>query len=193
MYEYISGKLVELNPAYAIIDNNGIAFYVSISLQTFSHLKEGETCKLLIHQVIREDANLLFGFFNKQEREIFRNLISVSGIGANTARMILSSLSPEEIQSAIIAANVNLLKSVKGIGLKSAQRIIIDLKDKIGKIDESSQIFVEESNTIRNEALSALVTLGFPKKAAEKAIEKLLKENSELDIETLVKLALKSL
>lgn len=193
MFEYISGKIVELNPAYAIIDNNGIAYYISISLQTYSELSEGESGKLLIHQVIREDANLLFGFHGKQEREIFRNLISVSGIGANTARMILSSLSPEEIQHAIISANVNVLKSIKGIGLKSAQRIIVDLKDKIGKIDESTQIFVEESNTIRNEALSALVTLGFPKKAAEKAIDKLMKENSEMNIETLVKLALKSL
>jgi len=193
MYEYISGKLIELNPAYAIIDNNGIAFYVSISLQTYSNLHEGESCKLLIHQVIREDAHLLFGFYNKHEREIFRNLISVSGIGASTARMVLSSLSPEEIQQAIITANVNVLKSVKGIGLKSAQRIIIDLKDKIGKVDELSHLFVEENNTIRNEALSALVTLGFPKNAAEKSIDKLLKENSELNIETLVKLALKSL
>ena len=193
MYEYISGKLIELNPAYAIIENNGIAFYVSISLQTYSHLHEGESCKLLIHQVIREDAHLLFGFYNKHEREIFRNLISVSGIGASTARMVLSSLSPEEIQQAIITANVNVLKSVKGIGLKSAQRIIIDLKDKIGKVDELSHLFVEENNTIRNEALSALVTLGFPKNAAEKSIDKLLKENSELNIETLVKLALKSL
>jgi holliday junction DNA helicase RuvA len=193
MYEYISGKLIELNPAYAIIDNNGIAFYISISLQTYSQLQEGESCKLLIYQVIREDANLLFGFFSVRERDIFKNLISVSGIGANTARMMLSSLSPEEIQQAILSANVNVLKSVKGIGLKSAQRVIIDLKDKIGKIDESPQIFVEESNTIRNEALSALVTLGFPKNAAEKAIDKILKDNPDLNIETLVKLALKSI
>jgi holliday junction DNA helicase RuvA len=193
MFEYISGKLVELNPAYAIIDNGGIAYYVSISLQSYSNLTEVDECKLFIHQVVREDANLLFGFYDKQEREIFRSLISVSGIGANTARMILSSLSPGEIQEAITTGNVNALKSVKGIGLKSAQRIIIDLKDKMGKIDETAEIFFEQSNTIRDESLSALVTLGFPKKTAEKAVDKLLKENSDLTIETLVKLALKSL
>lgn len=193
MYEFIKGKIAELNPAYVIIDNNGVGYYISISLQTYSELLEKEEEKLFIHHVVREDAELLFGFISTNERAVFRQLISVNGVGANTARMMLSSLTSEEIKGAILTGNVSVLKSVKGIGLKSAQRIIVDLKDKIGKVDEDQQIFLEQSNTIKDEALSALVTLGFPKKLAEKAIEKLLQEDKDLTIEEVVKKALKSL
>ena len=193
MYEFIKGKITELNPAYVIIDNNGVGYYISISLQTYSELLEKEKEKLFIHHVVREDAELLFGFISTNERAVFRQLISVNGVGVSTARIMLSSLTSEEIKGAILTGNVSVLKSVKGIGLKSAQRIIVDLKDKIGKVDEDQQIFLEQSNTIKDEALSALVTLGFPKKLAEKAIEKLLQEDKDLTIEEVVKKALKSL
>jgi Holliday junction DNA helicase RuvA len=135
MYEYIQGKVTELNPASVVIDNQGIGYLVQISLNTYSALSGKEQAIVFIHQVIREDAHILFGFYNKTEREVFRLLLSVSGIGANTARMILSSMSPMEIKEAILSGNVTQLNAIKGIGLKTAQRIIVDLKDKIGKTD----------------------------------------------------------
>ncbi|MCK4663707.1 MAG: Holliday junction branch migration protein RuvA [Bacteroidales bacterium] len=193
MYEYIKGKLVELTPTYAILETNGIGYFINISINSYSQLSNQENCILYIHQVIREDTNTLFGFFNKNEREIFRYLISVSGIGANTARMMLSSLSPVEIQQAIISSNVTLLKSVKGIGAKSAQRIIIDLKDKLGKVSDSDDIFVSQDNTIKEETLSALMMLGFTKKSIEKVLDKLLISNKDLSVEELIKLSLKQL
>ena len=193
MYEYIKGKLVELTPTYAIIETNGIGYFINISINSYSQLSNQENCILYIHQVIREDTNILFGFFNKNEREIFRYLISVSGIGANTARMMLSSLSPVEIQQAIISNNVTLLKSVKGIGAKSAQRIIIDLKDKLGKVSDSDDIFISQDNTIKEETLSALIMLGFTKKSIEKILDKLLINNKNLSVEELIKLSLKQL
>lgn len=193
MFEYIKAQLVELNPAYAVMDNNGLAYFISISLNTYSQLKEGEETTLFLEQIIREDANLLYGFFDKSEREIFRLLISVSGIGANTARMMLSSLNTNEIKNAIETGNVNVLKSIKGIGLKTAQRTIIDLKDKIGKADVGENILEPSHNTIRDEALSALVMLGFNKSAIEKTLDKITKSNNNLSVEELIKQALKNL
>ncbi len=145
MYEYIQGQLIELNPAYAIIDTGNIAYFINISLNTYSSLEGKEGAKLYLHHVVREDAQLFFGFMEKQERELFRQLITVSGIGSNTARMMLSSLQPIELKTAILEANVNVLKSVKGIGLKTAQRVIIDLKDKIAKGDSSGVHDIPES------------------------------------------------
>ncbi|MDP3431738.1 MAG: Holliday junction branch migration protein RuvA, partial [Bacteroidota bacterium] len=152
-----------------------------------------ETAKLYIHQVIREDAHLLYGFYAETERELFRMLISVSGIGSNTAIMMFSSLSPDEIRSAILTENVNLLKSIKGIGIKTAQRVIIDLKDKVGKSPASEQIVASADNTLRNEALSALIMLGFAKKPVEKELDKILIANPKQSVESVIKQALKSL
>lgn len=193
MYEYISGEIVDLTPACVIIETANIGYFINISVNTYSCLSGKQNCKLFLHQIIRDDAHLLFGFINLQERFVFRSLISVSGIGANTARMMLSSMTPDEIRNAIVESNVILLKSIKGIGAKTAQRIIIDLRDKLGKLDGSDEIFVSQSNTIREEALSALVTLGFAKKDVEKAIDKVLKEKSDCTVEELVKLSLKNL
>ncbi len=193
MFEYIKAKLVELSPTHAIMDNNGLAYFINISLNTYSQLKEGEQTILFLQQIVREDAHLLFGFADKVEREIFRLLITVSGIGANTARMMLSSLNTSEIKSAIETENVNVLKSIKGIGLKTAQRVIIDLKDKIGKTEVGEDIFTAMGNTKREEALSALVMLGFNKPAIEKVLDKITSESADISVEELIKHALKRL
>jgi len=192
MYEYIQGKISELTPANVIIDNQGVGYFINISLNTYSALSGKEQAIVFIHQVVREDAHLLFGFYNKSERQIFRHLISVSGIGANTARMMLSSLSPSEIQEAIMSGNVKLLNSIKGIGAKTAQRIIIDLKDKVGKSEISGDFLLTQSNTNRDEALSALVMLGFTKNSVDKILDKLIKDTPNAEVEELVKKALKS-
>ncbi len=193
MYDYIQGKIIENTPAYAVIESNNIGFFINISIGTYSLLNEKKEAKLYIHQVIREDAHLLFGFFEKTEREMFLQLISVSGVGANTARVILSSLSVEEVKKAITAGEVNILKSVKGIGAKSAQRIIVDLRDKVTKIDTTDDIFADKDNTIKIEALSALVMLGFVKKQIEKVLDKVLLEEQNITVEELVKKSLKLL
>ncbi len=193
MFEYINAKLVELTPTHAIMDNNGLAYFINISVNTYSQLKEGEQTTLFLQQIVREDAHLLFGFADKVEREVFKLLITVSGIGANTARMMLSSLSTAEIKSAIETGNVNVLKSIKGIGLKTAQRVIIDLKDKIGKTEAGEDIFAASGNTKREEALSALVMLGFNKPAIEKVLDKITSESTEISVEELIKQALKRL
>lgn len=193
MFEYIKAKLVELSPTHAIMDNNGLAYFINISLNTYSQLKESEQTTLFLQQIVREDAHLLFGFADKTEREIFKLLITVSGIGANTARMMLSSLSTAEIKSAIETGNVNVLKSIKGIGLKTAQRVIIDLKDKIGKAEVGEDILAPLNNTKREEALSALVMLGFNKPAIEKVLDKITNESPDFSVEELIKLALKRL
>jgi len=194
MYEYITGKVVEKNPSYVVVELQGIGYFINISLHTYSLLEENTMVKLYIHQVIREDAHLFFGFFSKSEREIFRLLISVSGIGSNTARVILSSLTASEIQKAILNENVNLLKTIKGIGIKTAQRLILDLKDKVAKIDGSEQtIAISQADAAKEEALSALVMLGFQKNAAEKVLDKLIETDSKMKIEDLVKKALKML
>jgi len=193
MYEYIQGKIADLTPASVVIDNNGVGYFIHISLNTYSGLAGKEQAVVFIHQVVREDAHLLFGFVNKSERDIFRHLISVSGVGANTARMILSSLSPAEIKDAIVNGNIKLLSGIKGIGAKTAQRIVVDLSDKIGKAEFAGEILLSANNTNREEALSALVMLGFTKSAVEKVLVKLLKDNPKADVEGLVKQALKSL
>jgi Holliday junction DNA helicase RuvA len=191
MYEFIEGDIIEKNPAYAIIYISGISYFINISLTTYGQIQNLNHGRLYIHQIIREDAHILFGFYTKLEREIFRMLISVSGIGANTARVMLSSLSPEEIQNAIVGGKVDILKSVKGIGAKSAQRIIVDLRDKMGK--EEAEIFEIRDNTIKEQALSALTVLGFSKNTVDKVLNKILTEEDNLEVEDLIKKALKRL
>jgi len=193
MYEYISGKIIEITPTYAVVDCNGMGYIVNITLSTYSKLNKTEIVKLYLHYVVREDAQLFFGFFSKQEREIFRFLISVNGVGPNTARMMLSSLSAEEIQKAIMSDNVVQLKSIKGIGQKTAERIIVDLRDKIAKTDDFDENFSQQHNTIRQEALSALLMLGFQRNITEKTIDKIIVENKNATAEELVKIALKQL
>ena len=193
MFEYIKGAIASLKPSHIILEANSVGYFVNISLHTFTELQGKENIKLYIHQVIREDAHVLYGFFAETERELFRMLISVSGIGSNTAIMMFSSLSPEEVRNAILNEDVNLLKSIKGIGIKTAQRVIIDLKDKVGKSPASEQIMVSADNTLRNEALSALIMLGFAKKPAEKELDKILANNPKQSVESVIKQALKSL
>jgi Holliday junction DNA helicase RuvA len=203
MYEYIQGKLVEINPAYAVIDTGGTGFILHITLNTYTKINGLETCKLYAHQVVREDAHILFGFADPEERELFRLLISVSGVGPNTARLLLSSLNISELKEAIVTGHVGILKSVKGIGEKSAQRIIVDLKDKIDRAVASPQKVDFSHNTIREESLSGLVILGFPKKVAEKAVDEVIKELRHLivteneapavSVERIIKEALKRL
>jgi Holliday junction DNA helicase RuvA len=193
MYEYIEGQIDEINPAQLVIDANGVGYAVHISLNTFSSLNGKKEARVFTHLIVREDAHLLYGFSSRSERELFRSLLSVNGVGAATALMMLSSLSPDEIVSAISTENVNLLKSVKGIGLKTAQRIIIDLKDKLSKVPATGQILIPSDNTIQNEALSALVMLGFSRKDAEKAVGGILTGMPDAAVETVIKQALKRL
>ncbi|HPT30625.1 MAG TPA: Holliday junction branch migration protein RuvA [Prolixibacteraceae bacterium] len=193
MYEYIQGEIDELNPAYLVLQCGGVGYALHISLNTFSALQGSTSAKVYTHFIIREDAHLLYGFATTSERELFRNLLSVNGVGAATALMMLSSLSPDEIIAAIASENVGLLKSVKGIGIKTAQRIIIDLKDKVGKAALPEQILIPADNTIRNEALSALVMLGFARKDADAALGKVMKENPGITVEAVIKLTLKRL
>ncbi len=193
MFEYLKGHVVEHTHTYTIVDINGIGYFVNISLNTYSQIKKDTKATIYLHQIVRDDAHILYGFADKIEREIFRLLISVSGIGANTARMILSSLSPNEVVQTIEEGNVNVLKSVKGIGLKTAQRVIIDLKDKIGKAETEHDILTLPNNTKRNEALSALEMLGFNKTAIEKVLDKIIDKNKEQTVEELIKLSLKKL
>lgn len=193
MFEYIKGAVAVLKPSHVILEANSVGYFITISLNTYTQLHGHETIKLFIHQIIREDAHLLFGFATESERELFRMLISVNGIGSNTAIMMFSSLSPDEIRNAILLDNVNLLKSIKGIGIKTAQRVIIDLKDKVGKSAGSEQIVGSADNTLRNEALSALLMLGFAKKPVEKELDKILAANPAQSVENVIKQALKSL
>ncbi len=193
MYESITGKITEITPTFVIVECNGIGYQIHISLSTYTQIQTSKEIKLLLHLIVREDAHLLYGFFNKLERDIFRLLISVSGIGANIARMMLSSLTPAEIQQAILDNDVSLLTSIKGVGTKSAQRIILDLKDKLSRVAVSDEIFTYKDNRIKDEALSALVMLGFSKSAVEKTIQKILSENKDIVVEDLIKRALKSL
>ena len=193
MFEYIEGKIDELNPAFVVIDNQGVGYFVNISLTTYQSISTLKNIRIYIHQVVREDAHLLFGFFTKSERSVFRSLISVSGVGANTARMMLSSMNPEAIQEAILSEDVNLLKTIKGIGAKSAQRIIVELKDKIGEPEKSGELIAPKDNTLQEEALSALVMLGFNKSAVEKVLSKLLISGNNYTVEGLIKEALQKL
>ncbi|MGM0635551.1 MAG: Holliday junction branch migration protein RuvA [Bacteroidota bacterium] len=193
MITQLKGKLVEKNPTYVVIECHGVGYFVNISLHSFDLIPDQENITLYTHLHIREDAHTLYGFVEKPEREVFRKLISVSGIGASTARLMFSSLSPKEIIQAIAQGDVDTIKSVKGIGAKTAQRVIIDLKDKIDKVETDSDILTFKSNTNRDEALSALETLGYTKKQAEKVIAKIVKAEPDASSETIIKLALKNL
>ena len=197
MIEYLNGQIIELNPAHVVLDLNGVGYFIHISLNTYSALSGQKQVRLHIHEVIREDAHSLYGFYNFEERELFRMLISVSGVGANTGVLFLSSLSVSELKMAILSGDVNKLKGVKGIGLKTAQRLIVELKDKLEKEPQTAQnsadIFRTLNNTTREEALSALVTLGFVKKNAEKVLDKILRSDPEKTVEQLIKDALKQM
>lgn len=198
MIEYIKGEIAEITPALAVIDCNGIGYAVNISLNTYSAIQGKHSIKLYIHEAIREDAHVLYGFSTKQERELFLLLISVSGIGGNTARMILSALSPAELCNVISSGNDKLLKSVKGIGLKTAQRIIVDLKDKIAStgmetVSGSIASLSPANSEIHDEAIAALTMLGFAQAPSQKVVSAILKEDSTLSVENVIKLALKRL
>jgi Holliday junction DNA helicase RuvA len=194
MISYIEGKLIEKTPTYAIIDCAGVGYSLNISLNTYSKITDDKICKLYAYLSIKEDAHTLFGFYEQSEKQLFLNLISVSGVGAGTARMILSSLTPPEIHTAISSGNVATLQKIKGIGLKSAQRIIVDLRDKFIKEGFTSEILTPENNKVKEEALSALLMLGFAKNTAEKALERVIKIDGEnLLVEQLIKGALKFL
>lgn len=193
MITHIEGRLVEKNPTEVIIDCNGVGYFVNISLHTFSQLPVSENVKLFTHLLVREDSQTLYGFSGKTEREIFRLLISVSGIGASIARTMLSSLSPQQVAEAIASEDVGTIQSVKGIGSKTAQRAVLDLKDKIIKVYGLDDVSVISSNTNKNEALSALETLGFARKQVEKVCDKILKEQPEASVEEIIKQALKNL
>ena len=193
MIDYITGTVTELNPAFAVVECNGIGYGINISLNTFSALEKDTSCRILIHEAIREDAHLLYGFATADERDLFRQLITVSGVGAGTARMMLSSVTPSDLREAIISGNVAILKGVRGIGLKTAQRIIVDLKDKIGKHAGAGEILTFSDNTAREEALSALVMLGFARSSVLKVIDNILRENKKLQVEEIVRKALKLL
>lgn len=194
MITHIDGILEEKNPAYAIIDVNGIGYMLNISLNTFSALPEKGRVRLFTHLSIREDAHVLFGFHSKEEREMFRHLISVSGVGPSTARIVLSGMTSSECASAIVNEDVSTFKNVKGIGAKTAERIIVDLKNKVDADLVVGEKLFGSNNTIKNEALSALVVLGVDKKKADKIISKALADNDDdLTVEDLVKLTLKSL
>ena len=190
MITHIKGKLIEKTPTYVVIDCNGIGYKLNISLQTYSNIKE-ENCSLFTHFSVKEDAHTLYGFSDEHERKLFRNLISVSGVGPSTAQVVLSTFTPQETCQYIISADVAALQSVKGIGGKTAQRIIIDLKDKLGKGITATDIPLYQNNDLRSEALSALIALGFSKKVAEQKIDNTLKKSTDdLSVEALVKSAL---
>lgn len=195
MLNHIEGRLVEKTPTYAVIETGGVGYILQISLNTFSKIGENEKCKLYVEQLyVRDDMPRTFGFADIAERTLFRHLVSVSGVGGTSALLMLSSLSAAEIQTAIATGNVALIKSVKGIGEKTAQRIIVDLKGKLGKEDLSPDFFVSSNNTLKEEALSALVALGFNKSAADKALDKVLKtEGAGITVEHMIKSALKNL
>ena len=193
MYEYFNGKLAYKAPTHVVIDVSGIGYYVHISLYTFSQIKDQENCKLFISLQVREDSHTLYGFATEGEKKLFENLISVSGIGPNTGRMILSSNTPDEIQSAIVNGQVALIQKIKGIGPKTAQRLILELQDKLKKQGFEALASPIQSQSVPEEALSALVMLGFNKAAAEKVLNTILKTESNLSVEYMIKLALKRL
>ncbi len=193
MITQLQGKLVEKYPTHVVIDCHGVGYEVNISLFTYSNLPNSEAIKLLTHLQVKEDSHTLFGFISAAEREIFRLLISVSGIGASTARTMLSSLDPGQVRDAIASGDVPTIQSVKGIGAKTAQRVILDLKDKVLKVYDIDEVSLVQSNTVKDEALSALEVLGFTRRASEKVVDGLLKKTPDLNVEQLIKLALKNL
>lgn len=193
MIAHLQGKLVEKSATHVIIDCGGVGYHVNISLHTYSLLPTNDLIKLYTHLQIKEDAHTLFGFMEKSEREIFRLLLSVSGIGAGIARTMLSSLNPKQITNAIASGDVGTIQSIKGIGSKTAQRVILDLKEKVLKLFDLDEVSMSQSNTNRDEALSALEVLGFVRKSAEKVVEKIVKDNPEASVESIIKQALKNL
>ena len=195
MYEYITGKVAEITPAYAVIEAAGIGYFINISLQTYSEIEKCETAKLYLHYIVREDAHILYGFATKAERELFRLLIGVSGVGGNTARTIQSTYSPSELRNIIGTGNAVLLKNVKGLGLKTAQKIIVELSGKMVdlKVDTTTATATAVDNETYNEALAALAMLGFQKGASEKVLKKIFKENPDIRVEEAIRLALKQL
>ncbi|WNH14329.1 Holliday junction branch migration protein RuvA [Thalassobellus suaedae] len=193
MITHIQGKLVEKNPTHVVIDCNGVGYMLNISLHTFSQISDIEQLKLYAHLQVKEDSHTLYGFSSLAEREIFRLLISVSGIGASIARTMLSSLTPKQVREGIATSDVALIQSIKGIGAKTAQRVILDLKDKILKIYDIDEVSVSKDNTNKNEALSALEVLGFVRKQAERVVDKIVIAQPEATVETIIKQALKNL
>lgn len=193
MITHLNGKLVEKNPTYVIIECAGVGYFVNISLHTFSKITDAENILLLTHLQIKEDSHTLYGFVEKSEREIFRLLLSVSGIGSSTARTMLSSLEPLQLRNAIANGDVALIQSVKGIGAKTAQRVILDLRDKILKVYDIEEVSTSSNNTNKDEALSALEVLGFVRRQAEKVVDKIMTQDPTLSVENIIKLALKNL
>ena len=193
MITHIQGKLVEKNPTHVIIDCNGVGYFINISLHTFSQVPDKEHLRLYTHLLVREDAHVLYGFYEKVEREIFGLLLSVSGVGASTARTMLSSLTPSQVRDAIAHGDVATIQSINGIGAKTAQRVILDLKDKMLKIFGIDEVSHPQSNTNKEEALSALEVLGFVRKQAEKVVDKIVKDELDLSVEDIIKKALKNL
>ena len=197
MYEYITGLVAEATPTYAVIEAAGVGYFINISLKTYSDIEHQKESKLYVHFIVREDQQTLFGFSTKLERELFRQLISVSGVGGNTARMILSTYTPKELQSIIASENAVLLKNVKGLGLKTAQKIIVDLSGKMLELGASDlmmpEIATETNNAIFDEALAALSMLGFQKAASDKALKAIFKENPNIAVEEAIRSALKRL
>jgi len=193
MITHLKGKLVEKNPTHVIIECSGVGYFVNISLNTFSNIKDDENISLFTHLQVKEDSHTLFGFTEKSEREIFRLLLSVSGIGSSTARIMLSSLSPAQIRDAIANGDVMTIQGIKGIGAKTAQRVILDLRDKILKVYDIDEVSINSNNTNKDEALSALEVLGFVRRQAEKAVDKVINQDPSLSAENIIKLALKNL
>ncbi|MBP5370320.1 MAG: Holliday junction branch migration protein RuvA [Bacteroidales bacterium] len=193
MLESISGVVQKLTPTYAVVTTSGLGFYINISVNTCEKLRENTSCVLLLHEVIREDAFDLYGFFDENERSMFRLLISVSGIGANTARVILSKMTPSELASAILSGDSATIQSIKGIGAKTAQRVVLELKDKVSFVEGDEKIVVGQGNTLKIESLSALVMLGYQKSAAEKVVDAIMRESVQHSVEDIVKIALKRL
>ena len=197
MYEYINGTLAEVAPAYAVVDAGGVGYFINISLNTYSAIEKAEQVKLYVHHIVREDAELLYGFASKEERDLFRLLISVSGVGGNTARMIQSTYSPSELRNIIATGNAVLLKNVKGLGLKTAQKIIVDLSGKMVDLPShgaaDNALAVSQRSEVFDEALAALVMLGFAKAASEKVLQKIFKNDASLGVEDTIRSALKQL
>jgi len=193
MIHHLKGKLVEKNPTYVIIECGGVGYFVNISLHTFSKVADGELAHLYTHLQVKEDSHTLFGFAEKSEREIFRLLLSVSGIGSSTARTMLSSMSPGQIRDAIANGDVPKIQAIKGIGVKTAQRVILDLRDKVLKVYDIDELSISSNNTNKDEALSALEVLGFARRQAEKVVDKVISQDASLSVENIIKLALKNL
>lgn len=193
MIAHIQGKLVEKTPTEVVIDCNGVGYHINISLHTYSLLPNADFVKLFMHLMVKEDSHSLYGFVEKSEREIFKMLLSVSGIGAGIARTMLSSLEPKQIIQALASGDVATIQSIKGIGGKTAQRAILDLKDKVLKIYDLDEVSMSQSNTNRDEALSALEVLGFVRKASEKIVDKVISQNPDATVEIIIKQALKNL